>query len=640
MRTIRRFYFYLVAFISLEVTLWGLISLVRTIAKNLPGSGVDLLASGLSLVVVGTPIFLLHWLVLQHDARQDKEERLTRLRALFLYAARFSTLTPAVYGLLAIVNRFVFNLMGLKITQAFTGAGQTLTDNLAAIIVNLAAFSYFEWVLRQEWRAGLPTHFLREMRRLYRYALVIFGLILILPGFQQILAFLVLAPNEKSLRFASTLGNGIALSLIGVPLWVWCWRVVQRSLPEPGEISSLLRTTLLFIISLVGILAALFSAGQTLSRLLALALGYRYYPSELVSQLSNPLATLLVFGVFGAYFLSWWQKTIAEESDILRQAALQRLFLYVYSLAGTITTFIGLQQLGSQIVSMTIGVEKLINLAQPLSISLSALIIGLPLWLLPWRPAQAEAFRTDTTGDHARRSLLRKGYLYLLLFASVVGTMSAAGWLIYLVLSKVLANPTPNFGVELAQRVFTLILVVVWLGYHWMALRIDGKRSQEALGKLHAAFPVLLLHEAEDNFTAALKAALQQHMPNLPVITHNLAAGVPPAGAENTRAVVLPAATAFDPPDSLQTWLRDYSGERLLAPTPAEGWVVMGCPPRSIEELAKDATVLIRNLAEGQSPKNVGLSPVWIAIFTILGGLFLLPVIIRLLIMGFSSFVR
>ena len=45
MRTIRRFYFYLVAFISLEVVVWGAISLARTLFENLPGGNTNQLAN-------------------------------------------------------------------------------------------------------------------------------------------------------------------------------------------------------------------------------------------------------------------------------------------------------------------------------------------------------------------------------------------------------------------------------------------------------------------------------------------------------------------------------------------------------------------------------------------------------------------
>ncbi|MFN3492284.1 MAG: DUF5671 domain-containing protein, partial [Anaerolineales bacterium] len=67
MKTIRRLYFYAVAFISIEVVLWGIIGLLRSIFNNNEiTSGATSLAQALSLILVGAPIFLVHWLWAQN----------------------------------------------------------------------------------------------------------------------------------------------------------------------------------------------------------------------------------------------------------------------------------------------------------------------------------------------------------------------------------------------------------------------------------------------------------------------------------------------------------------------------------------------------------------------------------------------
>ena len=94
MRNVRRLYFYLVTFISLEMVIWGAVSLAQTVL-NAPVTGIaNNLASGLSLVLVGMPIFLLHGAVVQRDARRDPEERANRLRAIFFFGVRLATRSP------------------------------------------------------------------------------------------------------------------------------------------------------------------------------------------------------------------------------------------------------------------------------------------------------------------------------------------------------------------------------------------------------------------------------------------------------------------------------------------------------------------------------------------------------------------
>ncbi|MDP3184211.1 MAG: DUF5671 domain-containing protein, partial [Anaerolineales bacterium] len=113
MRTVRRLYFYAVAFISLEVVLWGLIGLLRTtFSPDAIGGGAERLAQALALILVGVPVFGLHWWVAQRGARADMDERASGLRAFFLYAALLGTLIPIVQNFLALLNRLLLQAFG------------------------------------------------------------------------------------------------------------------------------------------------------------------------------------------------------------------------------------------------------------------------------------------------------------------------------------------------------------------------------------------------------------------------------------------------------------------------------------------------------------------------------------------------
>src|SRR5512135_1133655 len=105
MKTIRRLYFYAVALISIEVVLWGTIGLLRSIFNpNLSGDSYTL-AGALAAIIVGVPIFLVHWLWAQSVSAKDDEERTASLRAIFLYGVLLGTGIPAVQNLLAFINR-------------------------------------------------------------------------------------------------------------------------------------------------------------------------------------------------------------------------------------------------------------------------------------------------------------------------------------------------------------------------------------------------------------------------------------------------------------------------------------------------------------------------------------------------------
>ena len=96
MRTVRRLYFYAVAFISLEVILWGMIGLARSIiCKGTAVCGVAaILTQGLSAIIVGIPFFGIHWWMAERFARQDGDERASGVRAAFLYGVLLGRLFP------------------------------------------------------------------------------------------------------------------------------------------------------------------------------------------------------------------------------------------------------------------------------------------------------------------------------------------------------------------------------------------------------------------------------------------------------------------------------------------------------------------------------------------------------------------
>src|SRR5436190_19356021 len=138
MKTIRRLYFYLVAMISLEVVVWGVIGLLRSIVNGSDAvNGTEALAQALALIFVGVPIFLFHWLWSQNISAKDPEEKTSSLRAIFLYGAMLATLIPAVQNLFALINRSFLSTAHLSIERAVIGGLQTWTDNLLAILINL-----------------------------------------------------------------------------------------------------------------------------------------------------------------------------------------------------------------------------------------------------------------------------------------------------------------------------------------------------------------------------------------------------------------------------------------------------------------------------------------------------------------------
>jgi hypothetical protein len=638
MRTIRRLYFYLVTLISLELVIWGIVSVGRTIVDNLPGGGTgNLLAGGLSLVLVGVPIFFIHWRVVQRDALRDEEERGNRLRALYLYGARIGILIPVVQNVLAIISRLLLSLFGLNPNQAFIGSGQTVADNLIAIVINLIAWAYIERILRSDWAASLSGNTLGEVRRLYRYIWVLYGLGLAVTGVDLILRFIFYLSQGEIGSNTILLANGLALTIVGTPVWIYTWQAVQSVLSQPGEQPSMLRLTVLYLLALFSAMTSLGAAGAVLAAIIRMILGSSQSFAAFLAANNTALALVIPVLVLWGYYGGQLRRDISSQPEPLRRASLQRLYFYVLSLIGTAATFYGFWRLVSTLVNIAFNNTGLGDVVQAeFASGLAALATGLPLWLLTWPNLQEEASRFDDAGDHARRSIVRKSYLYFVLFVSVVGVMGSAGALLYLVINNLLGNPSQNFWLEFTQRLQLLILVFVWLGYHLTILRHDGQHAQQALSERHASFPALFIQTGEGTFAQEVAQSLERLAPRLPVAVHLLDSSPLNDTLMAAKVVILAADLAVHPPEALRLWLNDYKGKRILVPMPSQEWVWLNAMNRSGKDLVQDTAQAVRSLAEEQPIHPPTPTNAWVIAGYVLGGLFTLQVLTLLIALGFS----
>ena len=167
--------------------------------QTVGGTG-EILARALALTVVGLPIFLFHWLWAQRLAASDDEERTASLRAVFFYGMLLATLIPLVQNLLALLNRGFLDVARLQVGRAILGSSGTAPDNLIAILINGLVALYFWRVLRLEWPHLPSTENFTDVRRLYRYIWVVYGLLMTLFGAQQILRYIFFVPYRPAWR--------------------------------------------------------------------------------------------------------------------------------------------------------------------------------------------------------------------------------------------------------------------------------------------------------------------------------------------------------------------------------------------------------------------------------------------------------
>jgi hypothetical protein len=623
MSTVRRLYFYGLAYISAGVVIWGLVNLLRTLLSGRGSVEADTLATGLSLVLVGAPIFWMHWRIARRDAIRDPEERASRILAIFLYGTLLGTLIPIIYGILALVNRAAVALFGLRPQDAWFGGQGTGLDNLVAVLINAGAFFFFWRILRADWLEDLPEHFLRETRRFYHYALVILSLVIFVAGVYNILRYLLQLLSQPQFVTLVDLAAGISLLIVGAPLWYFFWGQAQFLLADPYERGSLLRLVVLYLISLAAVVGVLTTAGGVINTLIRYLLG-QYGLSAFFQTISGDVAALVPLAVLWAYYGRILGIEVGSQSDLPRQAALRRLYYYILALLGLGVVYVGLFNLASLLARLAFAPQQIVDFRDPLSGSLSSLLVGLPLWLNTWPIMQKAAARSDDFGDHARRSVLRKAYLYLVLFVLVISAMTVVGQFLYNLLYALLGQASDDLARQLTELVLWMVIILVLFPYHWNALRRDGQLAQQTLGNLHAQFPTLILAEEgpSDEFADAALHSLQRIAPRLPVVINHIERGIPDESMLAARAIVMPVEMALHPPEPLRLWLSDYQGSRILVPLPREGWFWLGQTEKGIVERGREAAQTLRQMAEGEALRQSLPGNPWAIAGYILGGVF------------------
>lgn len=643
MQTIRRLYLYAITLISLEVILWGSIGLLRSALSRgeVGNSGASQLAGALALILVGIPVFLVHWRLAQSSALREPEERLSRVRVVFLYLTLLVTLIPIAQNTLNLIDQLLLRALGLDPLLGFLGSEQSPLDNLVAIVANAVAAAYFYRALMLDRRStpGSQTH--AEVRRIYNYIWLIYSLTLVFAGLQQIIQFVIYTLGSVGVGIQGLLPNGLALLIVGLPIWIFVERLIRQTLVDPMERDSLTRLVVLYGLVFIGMVGMLAAGGLLLYQIFRIVLGPGFEFARLGREIANPLSIILPLALVWTYYGRTLSQELTESSDEQpeeptspseprvkidqRRTSLRYLYYYTLAFLGLAATIIGLLLLLQAILDLALGTTVLGTpaLRDQVAAALATLLVGLPVWIFTWRPMAAEGAREGEAGDLARRSAIRRTYLYLLLFSGVIGMMVSAGTLIYQILRSLLGDPPANLLLTVLQEMKNLLIFFGLFIYHGLVLRNDGNLAQRALTRLHAQYPVLIIASSEDKLAADLIDTLQRQIPGLPVAFHLASQGAPDVNLSTARAVILSAEMAARPSEAIRIWLQGFDGQRLVLPTPLAGWSWVGSS-HSAGTLTRKATQIVRQLAEGQEAGQERDTSAFMVLVYILAGLFTL----------------
>ena len=491
---IQRAYVYAVALVAAHMIVLGVANILRVLAEialGAPSGGFTGLpfvfadfarprdqyreqaSLAIALLAVGTPAWWVHFGLAQRAARAV-EERASALRSLYVHVVIFVT-SLLVFGYGQRAVRLVlqgttfgstadgsFQVFGLEPEWPARAAGAAAMALAAAI-----ALAFHVRLSYSDRRAVTIAGRAADVRHVALYALVVIGFLFTAFSATSTIdeiwrrvadSFVSFPPVDRpipspppgvtlppqptrddTLRFE--LLGAVPAIIGGLLLWLGWWLPLQRGLVSGPDVDierrSAIRKLAIYLVVFVSVLSVLVAATTALS-----AIGRRLLGDPVVEpftslwhDLGSPVSGLLIFTPMWVFHRRVVESEAARESEVARAATLRRLYTYLISAIGLAGAAVGaagaIGVFGSQVMGMNTHTHE------ETATYVSLVIVGGAAWAFHWRTALA---RLD---DDERRSLPRRGYLYLTILGGVLGLLVCGSAALYQILNGVLAFSFP-----------------------------------------------------------------------------------------------------------------------------------------------------------------------------------------------------
>lgn len=508
---VRRLYFYGMALISLIAALVALDQLLYVLDQLWLGDLTldlpyavdtytrDTIASTGGVLLVATPIFLLHWGAILR--RRELEELRSGMRKFFLYAAAAVAVGYAVANAYDLLQGIAQLALGMSLEQSLIWPSGWLHD-LLMVVIATALQIYFLRIAASDGDLGQEEGITGTWRRLYQTAAGLAGLALVIVssvGLVETLLRLLFGAAGMNITVSwwrPSLGDYIAQLLLGALLLRLNWvRWQALAVAYPQEAQSALRRFYLYLAVIAGALTVLLPIAELVQDLLLALFGWSEFTN---SSLLDMIATTLAAVPIGLFVWRWhWrflQQEAASYGESAQGATIRRLYYYAVALTGLVLVWFGAIDLVQVALDFAIGQAAAVGdriWVQPLAAGLSRLLIAAPIWAYHWQVAQQIARREDDTGRAERASGPRKVYLYGVALAGGLIILYYLAQVAYRLLLLLLGDPNASFvgagpAGDLAR---SAIAAIIWI-VHVMAIRRDSQMGADPV--VEAPAPVAM----------------------------------------------------------------------------------------------------------------------------------------------------
>ena len=309
------------------------------------------------------------------------------------------------------------------------------------------------------------------LKRLYFYSVMFVTLMMAANGVMVVVTDLLerLFGGAVVASSSNRLAWGLALVIVGLPLWGFHWRAMQRHMADlPVERNSILRK--LFIYLTLGVAVGLLISGSV--GILNWALGARDFSGF-------PWAAVIVWS---AVWWLFWRVETREGQHTVDTRGVRRLYLYLVAIVTLTMVAVAAVRLLQEVLTAGYTSTFSVQVLQPsgsglwttgMRTSLVLAVVSGVVWAAHWLRFASR--------DH--ESHLRWVYLYVFaILGGAVTALAAAGVLVNRILEWVVTAPgsspaVDHFGVLPGVIASFSVGVAVWL-YHWWTVQREAAGSK------------------------------------------------------------------------------------------------------------------------------------------------------------------
>ncbi|MGB9633178.1 MAG: DUF5671 domain-containing protein, partial [Chloroflexaceae bacterium] len=444
----RRLYLYVAAFIGLQMLAAGASGLLAFIVERWLGGppvgaeGTVLrLAGTVALVVVGTPLWIGHWLVIRGDSARP-EGQASPLRRLYLYAVLL------VAALSALTSSREALALALRQDIATLGLVASLATALVSGVV---------WVAH--WRVARADRVQVErsrpnatLRRWYLFLMLWVSLGLAGFGAGALISALL-----QRFVFGQTLltwqvTESTATLVVGLSFWLahelWSRRLVRVPGPlRADELASSLRQVYLALVIVAALVASLTGLTALLAAVFRLLWGLETWPGAFAGQTTAAAALAVALPVL-FYHREQMVLTARLSGAEERVGTAKRLISYLVAAVSLVALYFGLSGLIATLLRSWAGAEVIGGVArEALSWYVATTIVTLPVYGLASRWSE----RLARSSAEEERAVSRRIYLYAGLLFGVIAGVVALTQFIRLLLVTLLGQGGPGVVAQISE---------------------------------------------------------------------------------------------------------------------------------------------------------------------------------------------